>query len=558
MMLQSGNKENNAAIQFLGNAGKILSESLDYETILKSTAVLVLDFLADLCFIDLLEDVDGKDKVFHRIVSMTKDVSKDAIANELMNFSSQDVRASLKGRVIDDFCSEVRASHASEQYVNLLEQLNCGSAVIMPLESHDKIFGVLALVRERERPKYSQNEIELIAEFARRAAMAIENARLYRQAQQAVEAKTQFLANMSHEIRTPLGVMLGFVELLQEQDMPFEQRKHYLNIIARNGQQLLELVGDLLDLTRIDLGKIEINPLEVSLVDILTETVDGFSIKASEKKLKIVADIDPLVPKKIMIDPLRVRQIVINLLSNAIKFSSDGIIYIKIKSTALDHHYRIVMEVRDRGIGIASDKQSKLFQPFTQADFTMTRKFGGAGLGLYLSRKIAKVMGGDVELVTSAPGKGSVFRFSFVANSAATSTQHYQTEKVHQVEDRRTSLTTKKVLLVEDSIDNQLLIAKILENENLEIDTAENGQQALQKTGEKKYDLILMDIQMPLIDGYTTTLRLREKGILTPIVAITAHALPSDRQHCREVGCNGYITKPIDKVSFRNTVRSYL
>lgn len=561
-------KETDKAIFFLGKAGRILSESLDYETILKATAVLVLDFLADVCFIDLLEENNGQEKYFRRILSMSKDVSQDTIANEMSNYSPKseldplvrDIIRYREGRFIDDFVVELKRNKAESRYIHLVEKMQCGPAVIMPLESHDKIFGVLTLVRSYKEPKYSKVEIELITEFARRAAMAIENARLYRQAQLAVEAKTQFLANMSHEIRTPLGVMLGFVELLLEHDMPYDQQKHYLNIISRNGHQLLELVGDLLDLSRIDLGKIEINPLEIVPVELVNEVVSEFSMKANEKKIKILVDYESTVPFKILTDPLRVRQVLINLLNNAIKFSFESVIEVKVKCTPFNNHFRFVIDVIDHGIGISPEKQGKLFQAFVQADITMTRKFGGAGLGLFLSKKIAKALGGDVGLVTSDLGKGSVFRFSFISEGVSAHAEKSEVADTHETSPitRVGAGPVKKVLVVEDSLDNQFLISKFLEDENLEIDKAQDGEEAVQKASQKKYDLILMDIQMPVVDGYTATLRLRRMGVKTPIVAITAHAMAGDREHCEEVGCNGYVTKPLEKISFRNTVRSFL
>lgn len=555
--------KNDCAIQFLGDAGKILSESLDYETILKATAVLLLDFLADVCFIDLIEE-NELGSSFSRVVSMAKDVSLDKVADAAKKYSlygeSDPLIANIlrhhQGRLVDNFCDELKKNKANADYIQLLEKLGCGSALIMPLESHDKIFGVLTSVRAISENKFSKTDSDLIAEFARRAAMAIENARLYRQAQLAVDAKNQFLANMSHEIRTPLGVILGFVELLKTRELPYDKQKYYLDVITRNGEQLLGLVGDLLDLSRVDLGKIDINPVSLSLLDLLDEVTMAFSMKAAEKKLKISIDYDKAVPKKIISDPLRIRQVLVNLLSNAIKFSSDSVIQVSVKAVPIGGEFGIEIRVADQGIGIDPEQHSKLFQLFSQADNTMTRKFGGVGLGLYLSRKIALALGGNVELLSSGRGKGAVFLFSFVA--APSESRLVADVREQEVTRIQPDLIKKKVLVVEDSEDNQFLIARFLENENVEIDIAENGKIALEKAQKNKYDLILMDIQMPVMDGYTATVRLRQMGVYVPIIAITAHAMASDRAHCREVGCNSYLTKPLNRDSLRNAVRSFL
>lgn len=555
--------KNDSAIQFLSDAGKILSESLDYETILKATAVLVLDFLSDVCFIDLLEE-NELGSSFRRVVSMAKDVSLDEVASAAKKYSLQGESDPLianilrhhQGRLVDSYCVELKKNKVKEEYIQLLEKLGCGSAMIMPLESHNKIFGILTLIHANPETKFSKTECELIAEFARRAAMAIENARLYRQAQLAVEAKNQFLANMSHEIRTPLGIILGFVELLKTQKLPYDKQKYYLDIVTRNGEQLLGLVGDLLDLSRIDLGMIDISPVSISLLDLLDEVTVTFSMKAAEKRIKISIDYDKSVPGRIISDPLRIRQVLTNLLSNAIKFSSDSLIHISAKAVPIGEEFGIEIRVIDQGIGIAPEHHAKLFQLFTQADSTMTRKFGGAGLGLYLSRKIALALGGNVELVSSERGQGAEFLFSFVAAKAES--LPVAELKEQEVASERLTLLKKKVLVVEDSEDNQYLIAHFLENENLEIDTAENGKVALEKAQKNKYDLILMDIQMPVMDGYTATVRLRQMGIFAPVIAITAHAMASDRAHCREVGCNSYLTKPLKRDSLRKAVRSFL
>ncbi len=564
------------ALQFLSKAGEILSESLDYETTLKATAVLALDFLADLCLIDLLDEKGNANgngigtKSFHRILSLHRDVSKDQQALELMSYSPQkdvgdiveEVVRSRQGRLIADFCKVLESSDKKNlEYISRLKKLDCCSAFIMPLESHNKLFGAITLIRSSNRGIYSETEINLITEFARRATICIENARLYRQAQLVVEAKTQFVANMSHEIRTPLGVILGFAELLQDKDLTSDQKKNYLDIILRNGHQLLELVGDLLDVSKIELGKIEISHLSISIKELIQDVIATLSIKALEKNIKLYVDFDSETPEKLISDPLRIKQVLINLIGNAIKFSPAGVVRIRAVTEAVDKQYRVIIDIADQGVGIALEKQQQLFQSFVQADVTMTRIYGGVGLGLFLSKKMAQSLGGTVELIFSDVGKGSVFRFTFLADAAdekkvIVSEPTTDTEFVQPLEEL--SQTKKRILVVEDSLDGQLLISKFLAKLAVDVDQAFNGAEAIQKALERHYDLILMDIQMPLIDGYTATNRLRKMGVSTPIIAVTAHAMLEDRNRCLEAGCNGYMTKPLSKNLFQHTIRSYL
>ena len=447
------------ALQFLSKAGEILSESLDYETTLKATAVLALDFLADLCFIDLLDEKENSNgngistKYFHRILSLHRDVSKDQQALELMKYSPkkddsdiiEQVVRSRQGKLIPDFCKELEiANPENMKYASLLKKLNCCSAFVVPLESHNKLFGAITLIRSSHREIYSVAEINLITEFARRATVCIENARLYRQAQLVVEAKTQFVANMSHEIRTPLGVILGFAELLQDKDLTSEQSKNYLDIILRNGQQLLELVGDLLDVSKIELGKIEINHLNISIKELIQDVVATLSIKALEKNIKLYVDFAADTPEKLISDPLRIKQVLINLIGNAIKFSPTGVVRIHIVTEVVEKNHRVMIDVADQGVGIALEKQQQLFQSFVQADTTMTRIYGGVGLGLFLSKKMAESLGGNVELIFSETGKGSVFRFTFLALTADEKDDLTKSTIKHEFEQPLQNLTKLK------------------------------------------------------------------------------------------------------------------
>jgi two-component system, sensor histidine kinase len=553
------------SLRFLNRTGVVLSESLDYETVFKAAAILTLEFLAEMCVIDLIEEAEGEKPHARRIVSMHKDVSKDTLAGELTQHPPRwrpgdliyeivqsghhlllpDVVRALRDRVGEDSrCTEI------------LSLLDCGPALVTPLESHGHIFGTISLIRSRDREQFSDSEVELVGEFARRAGIAIENARLLQAAQRANEAKSEFLANISHEIRTPLGAIIGFTELMREENPSPEECRRYLEIVHRNGRQLYELIGDLLDLSKIESGKDDLNCSDIALKVIVEDVAAMLSFKAAERHLKIVTDYAPGLPERIYSDQLKIRQILINLLGNAIKFSSGGRIAIRVRALEVQGKNQIAIDVEDNGIGISPEKQKRLFQAFTQADSSMARRFGGSGLGLFLSKKLAQALGGDVTLLSSEIDKGSTFRITLLHVPAQPDGGEAQ-----QVwsSDRPTLLReSRRLLVVDDSRDNQLLISHLLKGENVSIDFANDGSEAVEKGVSGDYDLIVMDIQMPVVDGYTATRRLRDRGVQVPIIAVTAHALREDREKCLAAGCTGYITKPIEAKSFRQTIRGYL
>jgi CheY-like chemotaxis protein/nitrogen-specific signal transduction histidine kinase len=442
----------------------------------------------------------------------------------------------------------------------------------------------LSLLRSGARPAFTAAELPLAEEVARRAALAIENARLFQRAQKANQAKTEFLANVSHEIRTPLGAILGFTEILQTDDVNDEERGRYLSIIRRNGQQLSELIGDLLDLSKIESGKLDLDVSRFSLKQVISDLMSTFSFKAREKGVAIETSFDPDLPDMIATDQLRLKQIIINIIGNAVKFSSRGKISIHVRSNPRHGQNLIAIDVRDEGIGIAPEAREKLFHAFTQADSTMSRRFGGTGLGLLLARRLAHALEGNVELVWSEVGKGSTFEITFkpdlfndqvplavstqptaVAAPTPTPTPVAAPAPVPvpvpiPAPPKETSAPAYagRVLVVEDSPDNQVLVGRMLKKKGVTVEFADNGAEGVHKGSSQLFDLILMDIQMPVLDGYSAISQLREKGIQTPIVALTAHAMHEDRQHCMSVGCNDYVTKPIDAHRLTEIVARYL
>ncbi len=368
------------------------------------------------------------------------------------------------------------------------------------------------------------------------------------------EAKSNFLANMSHEIRTPLGVVLGFSELMAEPELPAEERKMYLATIQKNGELLSRLIGDVLDLSKIEAGHLDIEKVPFSLPDFLFNALQSFQHQAQLKGIRLNATLESAIPLIIHSDPMRLRQILFNIVGNAIKFTDKGEVNIRVKSIrSFKGRTSLQISVADQGVGISQEQAKQLFQPFIQADSSTTRKYGGTGLGLSLSRKLANKMGGDVTLSESALNKGSTFVVS-IDVGALDNVQFVDKVGLLQQNDlgfarlgAGSSLKDLSVLLVEDSHDNQDLLSQFLQAAGAKVQIAENGKIGIQQALEGKFDVVLMDIQMPILDGYRATRELRQHSFNKPILALTAHALKEERERCLAAGCDDHLVKPISR-----------
>ena len=379
-------------------------------------------------------------------------------------------------------------------------------------------------------------------------------------AQVASAAKSQFLANMSHEIRTPLTAILGFAENLREATLPTAELSAAVETILRNGAHLLHLINDILDLSKIEAGKFELDSRLFSPLAVVADVCSALQDRATEKGLALTLRSELPSPADMTGDPVRFRQIVMNLLGNAIKFTESGAIQVQLSCDLHGLRCRVI----DTGIGMTPEQLGRLFQPFTQADGTMARRFGGTGLGLSISRHLAKLMGGDIS-VQSEPGRGSEFELSVAMPSqslalpvaAAAATLHRDAGIA------MFPLLSGRVLLAEDGPDNQVLIAGLLRKWGLIVTVASNGQEAVQlaqasQTAGQPFDTILMDMQMPILDGYAATRHLRSAGWDGPIIALTANAMSGDRQLCLNCGCSGFATKPIERPNLHALLAEYL
>jgi CheY-like chemotaxis protein/nitrogen-specific signal transduction histidine kinase len=378
-------------------------------------------------------------------------------------------------------------------------------------------------------------------------------------AQEAVnEVKNAFLINMSHEIRTPMTAILGYIELLREPDLSQSEREDAMERIERSSRALLKLLDDILDFAKIEAGRLTNKPEIFSPAEIANDVIEVMSLTAKQKGIALKIEIDPTTPLSAWSDASRIRQILVNLIGNAIKFTKKGEVKLSVRS---DSAQILFFDVQDTGIGIALEDQMKLFKAFSQADSSINRQFGGTGLGLLLSLRLAENLGGSLQLIKSIPGKGSLFRFQTRAlpfnfnklESEASSTN----EKNLIDQSAKHILENKRILVVDDAVDNQLLIARFLRGAGAFVELANDGEEALKKVASLNFDLIFMDIQMPKLDGFEATKRLRSNGYEKPIVALSAHALKEEAIRSVEAGCNAHITKPISKKNLIDTVLKY-
>ena len=371
-------------------------------------------------------------------------------------------------------------------------------------------------------------------------------------AEEANRSKSDFLANMSHEIRTPMNAILGFTDVLRRgYAKTMDERRKHLNTIHTSGSHLLQLINDVLDLSKVEAGRMEVERLELTPHVLAGEVIKTLLVKAEEKDIYLRMEVNGPIPEKVLGDPTRLRQIITNLVSNAVKFTDEGGVRVVLQMTADGDGQRFAIDVIDNGIGIAADKVEAIFDPFTQADSSTTRKFGGTGLGLAISRDFARMMGGDI-VATSELGKGSTFHatidpgplegVNFLEPEEAMAASDDASDSGHVA----WQFNSGRVLVVDDGDENRELVTLVLEEAGLEVDGAENGQVGFEKGRAGSYDVILMDIQMPVMDGYEATKALRGAGVETPIYALTANAMKGFEEECLAVGCTGYLTKPVD------------
>lgn len=426
--------------------------------------------------------------------------------------------------------------------------------------SESWLSGTIFLVLVLEALLLFEPMIRRLNQSMRQLKIAVEDAN------RANLTKSEFLANMSHEIRTPMAAILGYTDLMKQPDQSPEQRKDCIETISRNGKHLLSLINDVLDMSKIEAGQMSVESIEMSPAQIAEEAVSLLRPKLIANHLSLSIHYATAIPLSIQSDPTRLRQILINLIGNAIKFTKQGGVTLEVSCDWQDE--RMKFRVIDTGVGMTAEQRDRIaaFQPFTQADTSTTRNFGGTGLGLRISNTLATMLGGGIE-VESEQGKGSTFTVTVqtgnlqevqkIEPDQIDALVMQQKQRVVDVNQPDEPLKAMRVLLVEDGKDNQRLISFHLKKAGAQVEIAENGLLGVNYLKGCEPDqlphLVLMDMQMPEMDGYTATRHLRKQGFTLPIIALTAHAMKGDRDLCLQAGCDDYLTKPVDKQRLRDT-----
>jgi signal transduction histidine kinase len=414
--------------------------------------------------------------------------------------------------------------------------------------------GAVDLLFKPLTPDIVRAKVKMFVELANQRALLQEQVgelqRLRIEADAANLAKSQFLANMSHEIRTPLAAVMGFAELLAGGEVRENEKVQLAEGIKRNGGTLLRLIDDILDLSKIEAKRIELETTEFSLLDLFADVKSIAILKAKDNGVELNWHLPELGSDLFSSDLLRIRQILINLIGNAIKFAPQGKVEVRVEvaSASAEKPVQFFVTVEDDGVGLSPEHQQRLFEPFSQGDSSTKRLFGGSGLGLAISREIARAMGGEVRLIRSSLGKGTVFQVQLPLKSTQ---QRQLSESVDYATDSSSTIGTsfkdKSILVVDDASDNLALINYYLRPLDAKLTLVASGAEAIEKVSKCSFDLILMDIQMPGMDGYETTSKIRAQGFSKPIFALTAHALQNEKEKCLGIGCDAVLTKPISR-----------
>ncbi len=456
-------------------------------------------------------------------------------------------------------------------------EAQAGSVILVPLQGKQDFLGGIACIDKTGGEDFDEQDLELLKLFAQQVAIAIENSRLFNRLEQIVaertrklqqamtraesasKLKSEFLANMSHEIRTPLTAIIGFGECILESGQTMEQRLKAVRTIIASGKHLLGLINDILDISKVEAEHLTVESLPLSPVSLLEDVREIIAPQAEEKNLACTIDYQWPLPEEIRSDPVRLKQILINLCSNALKFTHEGEVRLCLRCDpdAQTLSYQVI----DTGIGMDAGQQQKVFRQFAQADVSTTREYGGTGLGLYLSRQLAQKLGGDLA-VDSTPGEGSTLTLTLKLSGLdevewLSSPVACENKSLPDTPSATTRLAGS-VLLVEDNEVNQQLVSYLITRTGAEVTIAGNGEEAVHMAPLQAFDLVLMDIQMPVMDGLEATRWLRSQGYKGCIIALTANVMASDIAQYKRGGFDGCLTKPIDKQAFIETLKEHL
>lgn len=508
-----------------------------------------------------LVDSDGKNLSYGAAPSLPEEYFKPGDLLPIGPHNGSCGSAAYHGRpvIVTDIATDPKWANTCEKPLKFGFKA-CWSTPIF--SSQDKILGTFELYFKTCRQPMA-SEMQLVDIVTHTAALVIERKNSQKdleqakdQAEAASATKSSFLANMSHEIRTPLGAIMGFVDLMKHAKSSPQDIEKFTTIISRNSQQLLRIIDDILDLSKVEAGKMLIEQVDFSLNTLLADFCSLMAVRAQESGINLNLTTTTAIPEYINTDPIRLRQILTNVVGNAIKFTEKGSVDVSVAYRAP----LLEIKVSDTGRGISPEQAQKLFQPFTQADASTTRKFGGTGLGLVLSRSLAKALGGDFWMESSEVSKGSTFIATikigvpFYSRFLDQPIISFSGSSGHHTLADSSELEGMNILLVEDSPDNQTLISILLSKSGAKPDIASNGRLGVEKALAGNYDLVLMDIQMPQMDGHEATRYLRSRGFGRPIIALTAHAMKEERERCMASGFSDFITKPVQQRPIINTI----
>ena len=407
-------------------------------------------------------------------------------------------------------------------------------------------------------PLVEDQILVVIRNVTERKAIERETARARDRAEALARAKTEFLATMSHEIRTPLNAVIGLTSLLAETELSDEQRE-FVETMRVSGEALLTLVNDVLDYSKLEAGRVEIESVELDLHRLLRDSLSLVADNAREQGTELVTSLDPAVPQQVRGDPTRLRQVLLNLLGNAVKFTRNGRVELRADvAAARGDRFELRVEVRDNGVGVPDAARARMFAPFSQADSSTTRQFGGTGLGLAICKRITDSWGGRIDY-ESTPGKGSRFWFTVPLERCPPPAAAPAPAAAKTVEP---GTQRGRVLLAEDNPVNQMVASRMLQRLGYEVDIVDNGADALSSVQNAAYDVVLMDCQMPVMDGYDATREIRraeaERGAdPVPIVALTANAMQGDRSRCSDAGMDDFLSKPVRQEQLAATLERW-
>ncbi|MGN6367101.1 MAG: ATP-binding protein [Phycisphaerae bacterium] len=408
--------------------------------------------------------------------------------------------------------------------------------------------------------------VTIIRDLKQRRRDEIELQRARQSAEAANVAKSAFLANISHELRTPLTSILGYTDLLMVPGENGSDQTRYLATMRRSGEHLLNIINDVLDLSKIEAGRMELELLDCRLVDVFADVDSLMRPRAVTKGIRFSVDYISPLPERVLTDPTRLRQVLVNLVSNAVKFTEEGEVRIRVRHESQPNASRLVVDVADTGIGITPEQREALFKPFTQADVTTTRRYGGTGLGLSISQRLAEMLGGSLRC-SSEPAKGSVFTFSMPVTPAKDSPMLEPAEMLRLLAavkpvNGQLRAVAARVLLAEDGVEAREVLTLHLERAGCTVASVPDGLLAVDQTLDAArqgtpFDVVLMDMQMPVMDGYSATSRLRAQGYKGAIIALTANAMKEDRERCIRAGCDEYLPKPVEIPALLATIERF-